>query len=113
MKKSNLLLLSLLFSMTLMVTTTACKSKKEVANYNQSEVQTKNKKRGEKQGPPSVEEVFKMDTNNDGKLSQSEVKGPLSDRFSEIDTDKDGFISKKEFQNAPKPKRGRNGPRRN
>ena len=61
--------------------------------------------RGDRTEPPSVEQVFKMDVNNDGKLSKSEVKGRLLERFTDIDTDKDGFISKTEFSNAPKPKR--------
>ncbi len=62
-----------------------------------------------KQGPPSIEKLLEMDTNKDGKLSKTEVKGPLSDQFSEIDTDKDGFLSKTELENAPKPPRGGQG----
>ena len=46
-----------------------------------------------------------MDKNDDGKLSKDEVKGPLKDEFAKIDTDEDGFISKKEFEKAPRPKR--------
>jgi Ca2+-binding EF-hand superfamily protein len=56
--------------------------------------------------PPTAKEILKqMDTNEDGKLSKEEVKGPLKDDFSKIDTDEDGFISKKELEKAPKPKR--------
>ena len=44
-----------------------------------------------------------MDANDDGKLAKDEVKGPLKDSFSKIDTDEDGFISKEEFEKAPKP----------
>lgn len=61
--------------------------------------------RGSKK-PPTTAEIFKeLDTNEDGKLSESEVKGPLKDDFSTIDTNKDGFISKEEFETAPKPTR--------
>jgi len=56
--------------------------------------------------PLTFSELLKeMDKNEDGKLSKAEVKGPLKDEFAKIDTDEDGFISKKEFEKAPKPKR--------
>ena len=57
--------------------------------------------------PPTFEELIKdMDANEDGKLAKDELKGPLKDDFSKIDTDEDGFISEEEFDKAPKPKRG-------
>ncbi len=57
------------------------------------------------QEPPSVEEIFKqMDKDEDGKLSEKEVKGPLKNSFSKIDTNEDGFLSKTEVEKAPKPK---------
>lgn len=56
--------------------------------------------------PPTFSELLKeMDKNEDGKLAKSELKGPLKEDFSKIDTDEDGFISEKEFKKAPKPKR--------
>jgi Ca2+-binding EF-hand superfamily protein len=55
--------------------------------------------------PPTFSELIKeMDTNEDGKLSEDEIKGPLKDNFEKIDTDEDGFITEEEFENAPKPK---------
>jgi len=45
-----------------------------------------------------------MDANEDGKLSEEELKGPLKDNFDKIDTDEDGFITEEEFDKAPKPK---------
>tara|TARA_R110000868_G_scaffold50170_2_gene160595 strand:+ start:774 stop:1064 length:291 start_codon:yes stop_codon:yes gene_type:complete len=57
--------------------------------------------------PPTFSELLKeMDKNEDGKLSKDEVNGPLKEDFSTIDTDEDGFISKKELEKAPKPKKG-------
>ena len=54
---------------------------------------------------PSFEQLLKnMDSDKDGKLSKSEVKGPLNDHFAKVDTDEDGFITKEEFENAPRPK---------
>lgn len=47
-----------------------------------------------------------MDANNDGLLSKSEVKGPIANDFDAIDTNGDGYISKEEFEAAPKPERG-------
>ena len=68
--------------------------------------------RGERGGPPSVEEIFKMDANKDGKLAKSEIKGPLRRDFEKVDTNKDGFITKTELKNAPKPERGQGPPPR-
>ncbi|MDV7103389.1 DUF1566 domain-containing protein [Vibrio sp. TH_r3] len=42
-----------------------------------------------------------MDTNNDGYLSQQELKGPLAKDFTKIDSNNDGLISKDEI---PEPK---------
>jgi len=57
-------------------------------------------------GPPTFKQLLKeFDTNEDGKISQKEVKGPLAEDFKKIDTDEDGFISEKELKNAPKPER--------
>lgn len=54
----------------------------------------------------STTEIFKkMDTDNDGKLSEKEVKGPLAKDFSKIDANEDGFLSKEELEKAPKTKR--------
>lgn len=55
--------------------------------------------------PPTFSELVKeMDANEDGKLSEEELKGPLKDNFDTIDTDEDGFITEEEFDKAPKPK---------
>lgn len=62
--------------------------------------------RQERKGPPSSEEMIKeMDKDEDGQLSLEEVKGPLKDDFSKIDTNEDGFLSKEELDEAPKPER--------
>jgi Ca2+-binding EF-hand superfamily protein len=58
------------------------------------------------QTPPSIKQIFKdLDTNEDGKISLKEVKGPLKKDFKKIDTNEDGFLSKKEIKKALKPKR--------
>ena len=50
-------------------------------------------------------EILKqMDANNDGKLSKTEVKGPLKEDFSKIDTNNDGFISKEEIEQISNPR---------
>jgi Ca2+-binding EF-hand superfamily protein len=74
---------------------------------NSSFGQSKNR---QEKTPPTFSELLKqMDKNEDGKLSQDEIKGPLVKEFSKIDSNEDGFISEKEFNKAPKPKgRARN-----
>ena len=63
--------------------------------------------RAGRQKPPTFSELLKkMDTNKDGKLSKEEIKGPLKKEFSKIDDNEDGFITEKEFEKAPRPKRG-------
>ncbi|WP_417444971.1 YHYH protein [Joostella sp.] len=62
-----------------------------------------NEKKNEEQQPkgerPSLEQIIsEMDTNKDGKLSEGEVKGPLSNDFNAIDTDKDGFLTEEELK---------------
>ena len=57
--------------------------------------------------PPTFKQLLKdMDTNEDGKLSLDEVKGPLKEVFAKVDVNEDGFITETEFEKAPKPKRG-------
>lgn len=63
-----------------------------------------NRQRPEK--PPTFSELLKqMDANQDNKLSKKEIKGPLKNDFYKIDSNEDGFITKREFQKAPKPER--------
>ncbi|WP_083932940.1 EF-hand domain-containing protein [Gillisia sp. CAL575] len=56
--------------------------------------------------PPRAKEILKeLDTSKDGKLSKEEVRGQLKKDFKKIDPDEDGFISKKELEKASKLKR--------
>ncbi len=49
-----------------------------------------------------------MDANKDSKLSKDEVKGPLAQDFDNLDTNKDGFLTKEEMANIkPRPRGGR------
>ena len=64
----------------------------------------KSNNRQRNQGPPSTDQIFKqLDENEDEKLSEKEVKGPLKEMFSKIDTNEDGFLSNEEVEKAPKP----------
>lgn len=91
MKREFVVITSLVFVLGFVV---SCKSAQ----------QENNRQGGNRQGPPSVDQLFaQMDANKDDLLSEKEVKGPLANNFEEIDTDDDGFISKEELNNAPKP----------
>lgn len=84
------------------------------ASQNNQRQQSSQGERGQGQrgqgGAPTFAQILsEMDANGDGKLAESEVKGPLKNDFSTIDTDEDGFISESEFENAPKPERGQGG----
>ena len=55
-----------------------------------------------------VEVVFKsLDRNNDSKISRSEasVKGSVSKRFDGIDSNGDGYLSRREFAARPSDER--------
>lgn len=65
---------------------------------------------GERGKRPNPEELIaKMDANKDGKLSKEEIKGPLGEKFNEVDTNNDGFITLEELKKAPKPENQRPG----
>ncbi|WP_289044313.1 EF-hand domain-containing protein [uncultured Olleya sp.] len=73
--------------------------------FNLTNVKAQSQERA-KRTPPTFSELLKeLDTDEDGKLSKTEIKGPLKESFAEIDTDEDGFISEEEFKKAPKPKK--------
>ena len=90
---------------------TACgeKHKKDQVDQNKMD-QRHDDKRPCKDGEeppqrPSTKEMFaEMDSDKDGRLSESEVKGPLQHDFSKIDTNNDGYIEEEELTNVPKPK---------
>ncbi len=96
--KSNMLKLLIVLMVSSFVS--SCKSTNETTNSNA---------RGKgNQGSPNIDQIFEtMDVDKDGKLSETEVKGPLKNDFSKIDTNSDGFLSKEEIEKAPKPNRQR------
>lgn len=81
----------------------ACSSNKQGSSSQQNSNQNQSRQ-DERQRPSTAQLMAQMDTNKDGKLSKSEVKGPLLNDFSKIDTNEDGFLSETELENAPKGK---------
>ena len=102
--------LGLLFILALFTLSYACKSQKQTTATTNNQPRQGDERQG-RLGPPSADEVFKMDIDGDGKLSKTEVKGRLLEQFSKIDTNGDNLISREEFENAPKPARGQRPPR--
>jgi len=99
----------LIMAIAVLLCTFSCKTQKSTTTAQNQQVKERTQQRpnrGDRKGPRSVDEVFQMDTNNDGLLSMTEVKGRMKERFTKIDTNGDGFISKTEFQNMQKPQRG-------
>ena len=74
---------------------------------------TLNQSSKRRQGPPSIDKVFEMDTNKDGKLSKAEVKGPLLEDFARIDANSDGFLTRAEVDKASPKGRPQGGQRPN
>lgn len=56
---------------------------------------------GQRERPSATQILDMMDIDNDGRLSQKELKGPLKTNFSKIDVNKDGFITKEELEKRP------------
>lgn len=91
-----------------------CSSQKNQVSNNEPQPTNQNTQRrgggqggGQRQGPPKFSELLsQMDTNSDGKLAKSEVKGRLAENFDEVDANGDGFITETEMENAPRPQRG-------
>lgn len=90
MKKISLLLIALLIL--------SCKP-------NNKKIQENNKE----QRPSTTQILKELDSDMDGKLSNIEVRGPLAEDFLKIDTNNDGFLSEKELENAPKPQKNEQG----
>jgi Ca2+-binding EF-hand superfamily protein len=49
-------------------------------------------------GAPFERILSEMDSNKDGKVSKDEARGPLQQNFERLDADKDGFISREELR---------------
>lgn len=100
----NNTLKTVVFITLIAISISSCKSTTKTAD-------TSNRSKGSRDVGQIIES---MDTDNDGKLTIEEVKGPLKNDFAKIDTNEDGFITKEELENAPKPqRRGPGGGRRN
>ena len=74
--------------------------------------QRSGERKGKRERPKFDDLLSKMDVNKDGKLALTEVDDRLKERFPQIDTNQDGFLTEEEFKNAPKPQRGKRGGQR-
>ncbi|MGJ8593547.1 MAG: YHYH protein [Aquaticitalea sp.] len=92
MKKTLLIILILTFI--------SCKSNQE----------KKDQQEPNGQRPTSEELILEFDGNKDGKLSEDEVNGPISNDFKNLDSNKDGFLTLEELNNA-KRNQGNRPPR--
>jgi hypothetical protein len=87
-------LLLILFTFTILI---SCKS-----NQGKREQQDPNGQR-----PSSTQIISELDSNEDGKLSKSEVKGPIANDFRNIDRNHDGFLTLEELNKAEKNQNNR------
>jgi len=105
-----------LFIAALSISFVGCKSTKttvqeeEVISESRSDRDKSRQGGRERLSPDQM--LAQFDTNKDGRLSKSEVKGPLTDNFDTIDTNNDGYLTLEEIKNAPKPERRQRGQRR-
>ena len=96
---------SIVLSVFVVAALASCRTKQNVVQSEERTTNQRSEKQGRKGGPPSIEKLFEMDTNGDGYLAKSEVRGRILERFDIIDANKDGLLSKEEVKNAPKPNR--------
>lgn len=86
----------------------AC-AQKTTPTTNDNQRQAPRQNQGTRPGggaPPSFSNLIsQMDEDGDGKLSKSEVTGPLANGFDKVDQNGDGYITEAEFQQAPPPPR--------
>jgi hypothetical protein len=89
----------------------ACGSERNKKQSQSEQVEHEQRSDGQKpegghERPSVTEMLAEMDSDGDGKLSKNEVKGPLKNDFSKIDTNNDGYIVEDELNNAPEPQNG-------
>lgn len=103
----------MIFLVLILSTLMACSSSKDTAVANES-TEVRGERGPRKGGKPDIDKMFaEMDANDDGRLAKIEAKGRLVEDFDRIDADGDGYVTKEEMQNAPRPTRGRGGSRNN
>ena len=83
-------------------------SQDQAGRQHQDHKQNQERRQGPPHGEkPNADQIFTlMDADKNNLLELKEVKGPLKNDFSKVDADGDGFITKEELNNAPKPERG-------
>ncbi|MFC3812152.1 hypothetical protein [Lacihabitans lacunae] len=86
----------------------ACTSTKTIAQNQEPSHQKREGKPPQGEKPKFADLLTKMDKDKNGKLSKSEIEGPLKNDFEKIDANKDGFITEAELKKAgpPNPPRG-------
>jgi len=91
-----------LFAFALLLISTSCNSTKQTTETAAATEKARTNERPQRGGErPTPEAMFaQMDTNKDGKITKAEAKGPLANDFARIDADENGFISLEEMKAA-------------
>lgn len=101
----NIKLIAVVGIALIMLGASSCRSNNK--SHKNRTSQNQQRRMGQRKTPAQI--IANMDRNNDGKLSADEVRGRLKNDFAKVDTNGDGFLTKAEIANAPRPNRNQRG----
>jgi Ca2+-binding EF-hand superfamily protein len=87
-----------LFAMSVLLIAVSVCAAQDPAKSDKTKTPEKEKPKAGPTPDAMVDQILqRMDKNKDGKISKAEAEGPIADNFDRIDTNKDGFLDRKEL----------------